>query len=323
MITIDISEKPDSKWNKRLLESKLGIIYQTKEFAEFNETVLKAKPLYLKFLNQNGTIVGQLLISVHPRFTKKSLRNIILRKIHTENHFVYRWIYGPTIFDSEFSNEIKDILCTFLIKKKVKVSGTEHPLSNRVFSSLSKPFHVKQWSTFLIDLCQDKSLIQEGMDKHSTIKNIQRSEHRGVIVKEISNNNLDDYNKLLNETKKKVGSTSEISNLQIQWNKLGPIGFSGFLAYKDQKPVGGLAFSYFNSYINEWGVARSELDRSQNLYSQDLIKWKIIECGIEKNCHYYDLTGVNLNSTDEKEKGIFQYKKKWGGKLISYNQILI
>jgi lipid II:glycine glycyltransferase (peptidoglycan interpeptide bridge formation enzyme) len=323
MITIDISENSDSKWNKRLLESELGVIYQTKEFAAYNEAALNTKPLFIKFLNQNGSIVGQLLISIHPRFMQKSLSSLILKKIYKKSNFIYRWIYGPTIFNSEYSNEIKEVLYTFLIKKKVKVSGTEHPLSSGIFNSLSKPFQLRQWNTFLIDLSHGKTSILERMDKHSTIKNIQRSKNRGVIVKEISLKNLDEYHKILNETKMKVGLTSKLSNLQIQWNKLGPIGFSGFIAYKDDIPVGGLSYSYFNNYINEWGVARSILDRSKNLYSQDLIKWKIIEWGIEKKCHYYDLTGVYLNSTDSKEKGIFQYKKKWGGKLISYNQILI
>src|SRR3989304_3754503 len=62
MITIDISEKPDSDWNKRLENSPLGTIYQTKEYALLIKSQLKSKPIYLKFFDNKGSILGQLLL---------------------------------------------------------------------------------------------------------------------------------------------------------------------------------------------------------------------------------------------------------------------
>ena len=94
---------------------------------------------------------------------------------------------------------------------------------------------------------------------------------------------------------------------------LSPIGYSGFLARKDRICLGGMFFSFFNKYMNEWGVARSKLDYEEKLYSQDLIKWKIIEWGIKNKMNWYDFSGFNPSPTSSKEKGIFQYKKKWGG----------
>ena len=73
-------------------------------------------------------------------------------------------------------------------------------------------------------------------------------------------------------------------------------------------------FSFFNKYINEWGVARSHIDTDQKLYSQDLINWKIIEWGIDNNMNWYDLTGFNPNPISKEEEGLLRYKKKWGGK---------
>jgi len=77
-------------------------------------------------------------------------------------------------------------------------------------------------------------------------------------------------------------------------------------------------FSYFNNYIIEGAVARSNKDTLEKLYSQDLIKWKIIEWGIENNMKYYDLAGFNPDPKSEKEKGIMNYKKKWGGRKYDY-----
>ena len=97
-----------------------------------------------------------------------------------------------------------------------------------------------------------------------------------------------------------------------------PLGYTGFLARKEGKPIGGLLFSYFNKVIVEAGVARSKEDFSENLYSQDLIKWKIIQWGAENNMKYYDLAGYNPHPENEKEKGIKKYKAKWGGENRTY-----
>ena len=68
-------------------------------------------------------------------------------------------------------------------------------------------------------------------------------------------------------------------------------------------------------------MARSSEDYVKKLYSQDLIKWKIIEWGVQRKMNYYDLAGANPNPTSEKEKGILRYKRKWGGKRYDYNII--
>ena len=91
------------------------------------------------------------------------------------------------------------------------------------------------------------------------------------------------------------------------------------MAKKDEKPVGGLFFSYFNKYIIEGGLARSPIDYKEKLYSQDLIKWKIIEWGVKNKMNWFDLAGANVNPKNQKEEGILRYKKKWGGKQFDYS----
>ena len=52
--------------------------------------------------------------------------------------------------------------------------------------------------------------------------------------------------------------------------------------------------------------------KNENLFSQDLIKWKIIEWGIDNKMNFYDLAGHNPNPITPKEVGIKQFKKKMG-----------
>ena len=51
MITIEHSHNPDSEWNKRLIDSNLGTIYQTVERANFLKTI-DVHPYFLKFIDE-------------------------------------------------------------------------------------------------------------------------------------------------------------------------------------------------------------------------------------------------------------------------------
>jgi len=120
MISIDIQNDPDSKWNERLLQSELGTIYQTKDFAAA-QTVIGGKSNYVSFLNQNGKIVGQLLVISYSRFLNKGFFGKILDKISSTKGQTYIWVYGPVIFDLECTSEITESLYKFLISKKWKI----------------------------------------------------------------------------------------------------------------------------------------------------------------------------------------------------------
>jgi lipid II:glycine glycyltransferase (peptidoglycan interpeptide bridge formation enzyme) len=159
------------------------------------------------------------------------------------------------------------------------------------------------------------------MDKHSVRKNIQRSQKRNVEVYEMQSSDLPYYFEMIKETKQKEGSKVKYEDFENLWNLLSSVGMTGFVAYKEKQLVGGILISSFNGLINEWGVARSKFDTEKKLYSQDYIKWKIIEWGIGKGCKYFDLTGVNPNPKSSKEKGILRFKKKFGGKMAEYNVI--
>lgn len=58
MTEIKLSYLPDSDWNKRLENSPLGTIYQTKEYAKYLELRTQIKPIFLQFINENSSIVG-------------------------------------------------------------------------------------------------------------------------------------------------------------------------------------------------------------------------------------------------------------------------
>src|SRR3989344_468887 len=275
MITIEVSDESDKNWNSRLLESGFGTIYQTKEM-KVNFENHKFNPKFLKFINEQGDVVGQLLHYETSRFDK-GIKSKILSTIYKK--LLCKWSYGPIVFNP------------------------------------------KKWSTFLIDLNNSTDSLYKNIDKHNGRKNIERSIKRGVTVEEINETSLIDYHLLLSgmlKNKKRESALIEFEELLSWWKLFKPLGYSGFLAKKDNIAIGGLLFSFFNKHIIEGLVARSEIDYEKKFYSQDLIKWKIIEWGVKNKMNYYNLAGFNPHPESEKEKGIFNYKKKWGGKKMDY-----
>lgn len=321
MITIDCLTEPDFNWNRRLLGSPYGTIYQTKEIAKYFEKSAGYQHSYLQFLDQTGKIVGQLLLSKQKTLSNNYVKNF-LKKISSKTS-LYRWIYGPTIFDRDFESEIVNELHVFLKKIKSPIYGSEHPLMSGLFSNTQNKFKLQQWSTFLIDLSLSENILLQKTNKTSVQKNIKRSLKKNIIVKEMKKSDLEYYYKMLSETKEKVGHKSLYENLLFHWETLHPIGFTGFMAYHDEIPIGGIMVSNFNNYINEWGIARTKFDIQNRTYAHDLLKWNIVQWGKKTKADYYDLTGINPYPTTSKESGILRYKQKWGGNWIKYNLIRI
>jgi len=67
MISIECDFQPDKDWNKRLIGSSEGSIYQTSEYAETR--LEKKNSFFLKFINSTGKIVGQILVNNTINFT--------------------------------------------------------------------------------------------------------------------------------------------------------------------------------------------------------------------------------------------------------------
>lgn len=322
MISLKISKMPDKDWNNRILGTDLATIYQTIERAEFFEET-NHPHYFLQFIDSNEKVAAQLLVNIVERFRNSSFKTKMLSRTPGIKNKICTWLYGPIIFNTTLNHEIYKTLRDFLQTNGYLANGWTHPLSFIEKSFLQNHFNTKSWGTFMIDLSNSKEQLYQNIEKHSGRKNIERSKKRGVKIEAITENNLEDYFNLRSDYREelKMGKAN-FENFYKKWKKYGALGYSGFLAKKDNVATGGLIFSFVDGHIIESGVARSKLDTKENLYSQDLIKWNIIEWGVKNKMKWYNLTGFNPNPDSKKEEGILKYKKKWGGKHYEYHRIL-
>jgi len=317
---------PDLNWNKRLLDSKFGTIFQTIEYGKYEELIEKYQPKYLKFRNENNIVVGQILLFRLFRGKGKLAKLIPRTSVGEKYTTKWTWTHGPVVFDDSYYDAISEELFDFLSSKKFE--GSSHPQDKKLSFRDKYNFGEQKAATFIIDLNQELDDIIKNTDKKSVQKNIERARERGVTVSEFSMKDLQDlknYSDLLNKYRELNGfspySDSQVKAVVQLATSTGE--GAGFLAWYDKMPIGGIFISAFNGYINEWGIARSKDDTEKKLYSQDLLRWTIIEWGKKKGCRFYDLSGVKYPEEHQspKEKGIFKNKEKWGGKLTPYPTI--
>lgn len=322
MIRLEISQKCDSKWNENLLKSGLGTIFQTEERGKFLE-INNNQVYFLKFFNSNEILVGQLLVNKINRFDSKNLKSKFLKNLPRLKNNILNWTYGPIIFDINYSDEIYVELNKFINSEKAVPNAWTHPIQPGNPIILKKNLQVIPWGTYMINLNHSPEEIYKKIDKSNARKNIERSIKRGVEIEEITEKTLDDFFDLVLESRTfSVDQEHERKMLHKRWKIFKPLGFSGFLAKRSETYVGGLMFSYVNGHIIESGVARSTMDTQEKLYSQDLIKWKIIEWGSLNKMKFFNLAGFNPNPKTNKEQGIQQYKKKWGGDEFYFHRLL-
>lgn len=325
---VNISKNVDGgRWNARLAGNPMGTIYQTTYYAEFTRIVHNRVPVYVDAVSNDAQ--AQLLLLVSPPlksiFRWKKIPNA-LREVITTFKPRMSWNYGPVVSGSD--DLYSTILNAALDVKRSKIGAiiidaTAHPLDDRkqCFSAIG--FSAKTVGTFIVNLKQDIKELWANLDKKSVRKNVERAIERGVQVEVTdSHDSLLEYYTALAEARKRSGLlVPPFESVSELWRCLGKNHYlKCFLARWNGKVVAALLISTFNGYMNEWGAATSPITIENKLYAAELVKWEVIKWGNENNMRFYDLTGVELNAVDEKSKGIFRFKEKWGGDLTEYNK---
>ena len=319
---IIVKKVPDKNWNERLTNNKFGTIHQTVEYAEFRRELWGQEIHYITFLN-NKKIIGQMTLFEFSRVGRKineKLGNNIFKKLKkiTKNFkTMYTWYYGPIIFDEKFSEEIYSEIANFPKRFNSPMSGSLHPLEQARKEFTDKGWKETEKGTFLIDLKQSIEKLWENVDNRAGKKAVNRARKKGIIIKPIKT--LEDvkiHHQLINEGRK-IANLSPIPLERIinHWEMLSNVGEKGFIAWLDEKPLASTFVTTFNGYLNEQGFSRSKYDMENLMNATDLIKWHVIEWSKKSNFKTFDLSGVELDTEDQKHKGIFKFKKKWGGEL--------
>ncbi len=318
-----IKQNVGKEWNELVKTHNLATFHQTSNFAEYWQHTRGQPSYFISIMNGNDVIAILVLHKasllqrrLETKFQNFSFSSSIFSFVKNVKT-LYIWEYGPLIFNNNYKSEIFSEINKLKKFFKGPIDGSLHPLEEPSSQLIKYGWTEKKLGTFLIDLTLSEDELWKNIDRRSGRKAVNRAQKNEIKIKTIENlEDLQIHHKLLNEGRK-IANLPQIPyrNVEAAWNILKDVGMCGFIAWLDNTPLASTIMTIFNGYINEMGFARSKLDL-ENLYcATDLIKWHIIQWGHKSGLKTFDLSGVDPYSKDKKLRGIFNFKKKWGGIL--------
>ena len=233
---------------------------------------------------------------------------------------VYDFVYAPLIFERN-NNNYYNILKEILSYLKGEFKDCYPPIHSNIdqekikYIFIKHGFKYKPWATFLVYLNRSLDELWKNLKKNSRYS-VRKCKKQGVYVKEVENiKELSEYYSMLKETcDRNAISCKSFKNIRIMYELGKKYNISKyFIAYTDDIPLAGYGLSYFNRIIFQGGLCRSNYSIKKKIYAGDYLQWHAIKFGKEIGARIYDLTGVNPNPRDKKEKGIYMFKSRWGG----------
>jgi hypothetical protein len=315
----------EDEWNNELKKNPGSTIYQNTVWQKLYHESFNSKPVFITVTNKLGNVVGQLACLLHRKMLWDE-SNSLIRKIGNvlELGTQLWWYHGPIIHDEVNSNEILSIILSSVdeIAKKnhvVIIRGISSPLTtqfpSKIFQDLDYSLDPKL--TFVIDLKQDIDKLYNSLKKDTRyyIRKSQKENYEFELSKEIKN--MVNFQDLKSETKKREGKDHFRSPhfWENHWKIMQNNGFEELLLAKsDGKIEGTILALFFNGNSIQHALSNSP--------DKDLVgtflTWNTLKWAQKMNFRTFDFAGVDPNPKTKKEKGIFFYAEKFGGKQHEY-----
>lgn len=164
---------------------------------------------------------------------------------------------------------------------------------------------------------------EELMNKQNskTRYNVKLAEKKGVkIIEDTSEQGLEDYLKILEETTKRQGFYAHTPDyFRKLWESLKDSGMMHILkaVYENQVLVVWIVFIFNGVLYYPYG-ASSSLHRE--VMASNLMMWEVIRFGKAKGCKNFDMWGSLGPDPDPKSpwSGFHRFKKGYGGELVEF-----
>lgn len=317
-------KKPDKNWDLRVRHLEEGTVTQSTYITDIYKIREKKRPIFLIFCKKDEILAQMILCRwslIHPYLIEKPLN--ALTTILSEKFFgVYNFIYAPLIFDRKNYYKILDIILEYLKEHEFKdiypPIHSEYIDQEKIKSIFERHgFKSIIWGTFIVDLRKPLDELWRGLNKNSRYA-IRKCEKLKIYVKKVENiKELKEYYGMLKETCNRNNiPCKSFKNIEFMWKHGTRYGISSYIiAYKDGIPLAGLGVSIFNGILFQGGVCISNYAIKNKIYAGDYLQWHLIKLGKKIGARIYDLAGVNPYPKNNKEKGIYNFKKRWGGRL--------
>ncbi|MDP6702098.1 MAG: peptidoglycan bridge formation glycyltransferase FemA/FemB family protein [Candidatus Latescibacteria bacterium] len=325
-------------WNRRVAQVAQGGFRQTFWYGDF-KAHWREEALYFIARDCEGRIVGQLLAICGspwgwalerrplPQLTQPLARWLVPR--------LY-WHEGPLVFVERGADQVRHALLDAVVsaakvRRCLTVEGqSSHfdpnerrraafgPVANRM------GWNVDRRTTLAIDLEQDEESLWSNVRKEARTK-VRKARKQDIEIVEVAGDEerLALAHSVVVETAARNGVASlSIDEFRHSHKYHSEVGVErSFISLHEGVPLSFQKVICHNGNALLGGVAYSDYSRDQRLYGNDLMQWHIVEQGRAAGWRWLDFGGAEPDSPDPKMQGIFRFKAKWGGQLLSADRM--
>lgn len=142
--------------------------------------------------------------------------------------------------------------------------------------------------------------------------NIRLAIKKGVVVKRVGKNGLDEFYKLMQIT----GQRDKFNIRRKEYFQIIMDSFKDkaeiYISYYNNIPLAGaLMINYANKMTYLYGASSNEY---RNFMPTYLLQWTMIKDSIELGCDIYDFRGIEMEQG--KQGGLYRFKKGFGGSFV-------
>jgi len=312
-----LNKQEEKKWDDFIMGSPLSTIHQSSSWGHFQEQVKERGKYWIVVLEDNGKIVGGTMLIRHN--IKKG----------------YTWLYsarGPLLdYDSkDLQKQMDELLVPIKeIAKKEKAIfiRIDPPLSSdkiiklKGFKTTHSGFQPEHTLILDLNMSEDEILAQM---KQKGRYNIRLAEKKNVTVrisdpkdKKQFQKDIHRYFEILNETTSRDGFHGHDENFyKTMIETLFPSA-KLYIAEYEGEILAGIIVTFFKDTAIYYYGASSNIHRE--LMAPYLLQWQAIKDAKSQNYKYYDFLGIAPpNAISHPWAGVTEFKKKFGGKEISY-----
>ncbi len=336
-LKVEISFSPPSDWDSLLDLAGFSTGFtQSSSWADILIELDKAKPMYIKVnQQQTGQPVLGLLIFIKKPYNRETNRISLPSYLLGQNKGKIAFTEGPFNLTNDISllknaysfllDWLDDFCCQnsyYALESGGMTSLNPLALDDETKDHLEeRGFSVENWATYLVNLSFDKDILYQKLDRAAK-KQLRKANEQDLEAKEIS-----DWQKYLTHFvipyQKFENAAGRIpptqKSFEVMWKQNTQNNYRFFYIKDRSDEVLAVLGAYgFNRVATEITSAVNPRVFEEHLAAQDLLHWEIIRYYQENGYAYFNLAGVNPDPQTPKERGIRQFKAKWGGEYLTY-----
>ena len=329
------SQVDQQKWNTYLMKSQSAYFFQTAEYLLFMANSKNKIPIFISVVDETDNTKGQLGLIIDEILLTHSNKLKVFAKGVSQLGKRATWAGGPIIHADDRDSRIQILrmiikALDFVAQKHnvIMIDGYTSPQDTQIDDDYKNElkinnYRINNFFTFMTDLSKSEEEIWNGLNKNAQ-RDVTRAEKRGITVKELTIDTLDEYFSLSKVWAKTKGITKSIpkSMKENYWNYYKKGVEKVFLAHEDGELVATHRLGCFNGIMYSHSLINSY--EKKGSLGGPYLTWFAMKWARQHGMRYYDFSGGESppDGNDEQYQkqwnSLLTYKRKWGGQELPY-----